>query len=106
MLGFHLDIMERISILFLWVRWMIRVCLERPVRLDAMQYRGLCDRINGHFSEYIPYYRKRQDLIDRHCSVGYNGLQASARMNGLWKARDRELEAIMLGKKELSLGRP
>lgn len=28
---------------------------------------------SGHFSEYIPYYRKRQSLIDQHCNSGYNG---------------------------------
>ncbi|MEC0242221.1 alpha-galactosidase [Paenibacillus dokdonensis] len=45
-----------------------------PVRLDAMKYLGyFVSESSGHFSEYIPYYRKRQDLIDKHCSAGYNG---------------------------------
>ena len=45
-----------------------------PVRLDAMLYLGaFVTESSGRFSEYIPYYRKRQDLIDKHCSVGYNG---------------------------------
>jgi alpha-galactosidase len=45
-----------------------------PVRLDAMKYLGaFVSESSGHFSEYIPYYRKRQDLIDQHCSTGYNG---------------------------------
>ncbi|NMB11481.1 MAG: alpha-galactosidase [Firmicutes bacterium] len=77
-----------------------------PVRLDAMQYLGaFVTESSGHFSEYIPYYRKRQDLIDRHCSVGYNG--ATGFYANEWpqwrEARDRELEAIVAGKKELSL---
>ncbi|RED39035.1 alpha-galactosidase [Paenibacillus sp. VMFN-D1] len=45
-----------------------------PVRFDAMKYLGaFVSESSGHFSEYIPYYRKRQSLIDKHCSTGYNG---------------------------------
>ncbi|MEC0241700.1 alpha-galactosidase [Paenibacillus dokdonensis] len=45
-----------------------------PVRFDAMKYLGaFVSESSGHFSEYIPYYRKRQSLIDQHCSSGYNG---------------------------------
>lgn len=45
-----------------------------PVRLDAMKYLGaFVSESSGHFSEYIPYYRKRQSLIDQHCNAGYNG---------------------------------
>ncbi|GAB6989115.1 alpha-galactosidase [Paenibacillus pini] len=45
-----------------------------PVRFDAMKYLGaFVSESSGHFSEYIPYYRKRQDLIDQHCNSGYNG---------------------------------
>lgn len=45
-----------------------------PVRLDAMNYLGaFVSESSGHFSEYIPYYRKREDLIQRHCGIGYNG---------------------------------
>ncbi|MGN7164242.1 alpha-galactosidase [Paenibacillus cellulositrophicus] len=45
-----------------------------PVRFDAMKYLGaFVSESSGHFSEYIPYYRKRSSLIDKHCSTGYNG---------------------------------
>lgn len=48
--------------------------IKDPVRLDAVKYLGaFVSESSGHFSEYIPYYRKRQDLIDEHCSTGYNG---------------------------------
>ncbi|MFB5760938.1 alpha-galactosidase [Paenibacillus medicaginis] len=47
---------------------------QDPVRFDAMKYLGaFVSESSGHFSEYIPYYRKRQSLIDLHCSTGYNG---------------------------------
>ncbi|MEC0229532.1 MULTISPECIES: alpha-galactosidase [Paenibacillus] len=45
-----------------------------PVRFDTMKYLGaFVSESSGHFSEYIPYYRKRQSLIDLHCNAGYNG---------------------------------
>lgn len=45
-----------------------------PVRFDTMKHLGyFVTESSGHFSEYVPYYRKRQDLIDKHCSIGYNG---------------------------------
>lgn len=77
-----------------------------PVRLDAMQYLGaFVTESSGHFSEYVPYYRKRQDLIDKHCSVGYNGATGFyATEWPLWREQqDRDLEAIVSGKKKLSL---
>ena len=47
---------------------------QDPVRFDAMKYLGaFVSESSGHFSEYIPYYRKRQSLIDLHCNAGYNG---------------------------------
>ncbi|GGH29068.1 alpha-galactosidase [Paenibacillus segetis] len=50
------------------------ILAKDPVRLDAMKYLGaFVSESSGHFSEYIPYYRKRQDLIDFHCNDGYNG---------------------------------
>ncbi|MCJ8013871.1 alpha-glucosidase/alpha-galactosidase [Paenibacillus sp. KQZ6P-2] len=50
------------------------VLKKDPVRFDAMKYLGaFVSESSGHFSEYIPYYRKRQSLIDQHCSSGYNG---------------------------------
>ena len=45
-----------------------------PVRFDMMKNFGaFVTESSGHFSEYLPYYRKRQDLIDKHCGTGYLG---------------------------------
>ncbi|MGI6149327.1 MAG: alpha-galactosidase [Firmicutes bacterium] len=77
-----------------------------PVRLDAMLYLGaFVTESSGHFSEYIPYYRKRQDLIDKHCSVGYNGATGFyANEWPTWRANtDREIQALISGEKELNL---
>lgn len=77
-----------------------------PVRFDAMKYLGaFVSESSGHFSEYIPYYRKRQDLIDRHCSTGYNGGTGFYANNWpTWrKENDERIERIVSGKEELSL---
>lgn len=79
-----------------------------PVRLDAMLYLGaFVTESSGHFSEYIPYYRKRQDLIDKHCGQGYNGETGFYANNWpTWRARnDREIQAFVSGEKELTLQR-
>ncbi len=47
---------------------------EDPVRLDLLKYFDyFVTESSGHFSEYIPYYRKRRELIDRHCGKKYKG---------------------------------
>jgi len=79
---------------------------QDPVRLDAMLYLGaFVTESSGHFSEYIPYYRKRQDLIDKHCSVGYNGATGFyANEWPTWRANtDREIRQLISGEKELTL---
>ena len=44
------------------------------VRFDMMQQFGaFITESSGHLSEYLPFYRKRKDLIDKYCGVGYNG---------------------------------
>lgn len=45
-----------------------------PVRFDAMKYFDyFVTESSGHFSEYLPYYRKRKELIAKHCGARYNG---------------------------------
>jgi len=45
-----------------------------PVRFDIMKHFGLfVTESSGHFSEYVPYYRKRKDLIKKYCRDGYLG---------------------------------
>ena len=79
-----------------------------PVRLDAMLYLGaFVTESSGHFSEYIPYYRKRQDLIDKHCGAGYNGETGFyATQWPIWRANtDREIQQLVSGEKELIIER-
>ncbi len=45
-----------------------------PVRFEIMKEFGcFVTESSGHFSEYVPYFRKRQDLIDKYCRPGYLG---------------------------------
>ena len=44
------------------------------VRKDMMLHFGaFITESSGHLSEYLPYYRKRQDLIDKYTRSGYDG---------------------------------
>ena len=45
-----------------------------PVRYDMMMHFGaFITESSGHLSEYLPYYRKRKELIDKYCRDGYRG---------------------------------
>jgi alpha-galactosidase len=45
-----------------------------PVRSDMMRHFGaFITESSGHLSEYLPYYRKRKDLLDKYTDTGYRG---------------------------------
>jgi alpha-galactosidase len=45
-----------------------------PIRFEIMRYFGaFMTESSGHFSEYVPYFRKRPDLIECYCREGYLG---------------------------------
>ena len=45
-----------------------------PVRFEMMLYFGaFVTESSGHFSEYVPYFRKRPELIEQYCRLGYQG---------------------------------
>jgi alpha-galactosidase len=47
---------------------------QDPVRFEVMKYLGaFVTESSGHFSEYVPYFRKRPDLIRRYTRAGYLG---------------------------------
>jgi len=48
-----------------------------PVRFDMMRHFGaFVTESSGHFSEYVPYYRKGRDLMERYCRPGYLGQES------------------------------
>jgi alpha-galactosidase len=47
---------------------------QDPVRFEVMLHLGaFVTESSGHFSEYVPYFRKRPDLIARYTRTGYLG---------------------------------
>ncbi len=79
-----------------------------PVRLEMMKEFGLyVTESSGHFSEYVPYFRKRKDLMKKFCRDGYLGGSSFYADN--WpnwrKATDKARLEMASGKKEINLKR-
>ena len=48
-----------------------------PIRSDMMLHFGaFITESSGHLSEYLPYYRKRKDLLDKYTDTGYRGQES------------------------------
>jgi len=48
-----------------------------PVRSDMMLHFGaFITESSGHLSEYLPYYRKRKDLLAKYTDTGYRGQES------------------------------
>ena len=55
---------------------------QDPVRFEVMLHLGaFVTESSGHFSEYVPYFRKRPDLVDRYARPGYRGESGFYRNN-------------------------
>jgi alpha-galactosidase len=70
------------------------------IRKDMMLHFGyFITESSGHLSEYVPYYRKRKDLIDRYCCAGFDG-ESRFLANNWWfwrKNADRQRQEILDG---------
>ncbi len=78
------------------------------VRLEMMKEFGYyVTESSGHFSEYVPYFRKRKDLLKKFCREGYQGGSGFYAANWpTWrKSTDQKREAMAAGKEEISLKR-
>ena len=79
-----------------------------PIRFDIMHHFGrFVTESSGHFSEYVPYYRKRPELIEKYCREGYRGA-AGFYADGWpqWRKRkEQQRRDIIAGKEELHLER-
>jgi alpha-galactosidase len=86
-----------------------RTLWERdPVRFDFLLHFGyFVTESSGHFSEYLPYYRKRKDLRRKYCRPGYLGGDSfyADEWPGWRRAADRRRRRIMDGKEELKIRR-
>jgi len=71
---------------------------QDPVRFEVMLHLGaFVTESSGHFSEYVPYFRKRPDLIRRYARAGYLGESGFYANNWPeWRRANDELIASML----------
>ncbi len=81
---------------------------QDPVRFEMMQQFGyFVTESSGHFSEYVPYFRKRDDLIEKYDRDGYRGETGFYANNWPdWRAAADEYARRMLtGEAEIELRR-
>ncbi len=79
-----------------------------PVRFETMFHLGAFPtESSGHFSEYLPYFRKRPDLIERYARNGYLGESGYYANNWpAWRAEnDEEIRRMLSGEEKLPLER-
>jgi alpha-galactosidase len=71
---------------------------QDPVRFEVMLHLGaFVTESSGHFSEYVPYFRKRPDLLQRYARSGYLGESGFYANNWpAWRRASDELIASML----------
>jgi alpha-galactosidase len=71
---------------------------QDPVRFEVMLHFGaFVTESSGHFSEYVPYFRKRADLIQKYTRAGYLGESGFYANNWPeWRHANDELIASML----------
>src|SRR6266853_1399226 len=82
----------------------LRVYERDPVRFEVMLHLGaFVTESSGHFSEYVPYFRKRPDLIKKYTRPGYLGESGFYANN--WpdwrRANDERIRAMLDGKTEI-----
>lgn len=70
---------------------------QDPVRFEIMKQLGaFCTESSGHVSEYLPYFRKRPDIIEAHCGPGYLGESGYYKKNWpVWRNSESETFAEM-----------
>jgi len=79
-----------------------------PVRFDVMLHFGyFVTESSGHFSEYVPHYRKRSELIERYARSEFRGESGFyPRIWPIWRAEcDTKRREIIAGERELETGR-
>ena len=79
-----------------------------PVRFEIMLHFGaFVTESSGHFSEYVPYFRKRPDLLERYTRDGYLGESGFYANNWpRWRAEATETSRAQLsGQSEILLNR-
>ncbi len=77
---------------------------QDPVRFEIVRHFGaFVTESSGHFSEYVPYFRKRPDLIACYCRAGYLGESGFYANNWpRWREEnDASIRAMLAGEQEI-----
>ena len=77
---------------------------QDPVRFETMLHLGyFVTESSGHFSEYVPWFRKRPDLIQKYARAGYRGESGFYANNWpTWRAQSDEWIAdLIAGRKPI-----
>lgn len=75
-----------------------------PVRFEIMRHFGaFVTESSGHFSEYVPYFRKRPELIERYTRPGYRGESGFYANNWpTWRqTNDDNIRAMLRGERAI-----
>jgi alpha-galactosidase len=81
---------------------------QDPVRFETMlQFGYFVTESSGHFSEYVPYFRKRDDLLEKYARDGYRGETGFYANNWpAWRAAaDGYARRMIAGEAEIELRR-
>lgn len=81
---------------------------SEPIRSDMMLHFGaFITESSGHLSEYVPYYRKRRDLLETYTDTAYRGEESFYADN--WpnwrKAQDESRRKLLSGEEPISFER-
>jgi len=79
-----------------------------PVRSDMMLHFGaFITESSGHLSEYLPYYRKRKDLLAKYTDTGYRGEESFYANNWpTWRKNQEDYRKRLFdGEEKISLER-
>jgi alpha-galactosidase len=77
---------------------------QDPVRFEVMLHLGaFVTESSGHFSEYVPYFRKRPDLVKKYARPGYLGESGFYANNWpRWRQEnDERIESMLRGEGEI-----
>jgi len=81
---------------------------QDPIRFEMMLHLGaFVTESSGHFSEYVPYFRKRPDLIEKYARSDYRGETGFYANNWpCWRAEaDAEMRRMIAGQASITLER-
>ncbi len=81
---------------------------QDPVRFEMLRYFGyFVSESSGHFSEYVPYFRKRPELVERYTRPAYRGESGFYANNWpTWRREnDDDIRAMLAGTHEIPLRR-